>query len=103
MKALLGTVLSIAILGTSQMALANDCKSLTRDLYTAQGYQQRCGYQLKQTPILAQKIKEQSCAETLQGADKNQLLNQVNGQLNQVFANPNAKKDSCEQGKRQFN
>ena len=100
MKTLFSALIAVGVLASSQLALA-DCQSLAQDLYTAQGYQQRCGYQLKQTPQISAQFKEQKCASTLSDADKNKLLNKVNSQLNSSF---NASKNqSCEEGKQRFN
>lgn len=102
MKHLLGSVLAIAILGSSTYALADtSCTNVARDLYTAQGYQQRCAYQLKQTATLSAEFKQQKCDQSLSGADKNKLLNEVNNTLNQSFAASKSK--SCDTGKERFN
>lgn len=102
MKHVFASLLMMATFGTSGLALANDaCTNLARDLYTAQGYQQRCGYQLKQVPNLSAQFKQQGCDKSLSGAAKNKLLNEVNSTLNQSF---NASKnDSCDAGKKRFN
>ncbi|UOO90745.1 hypothetical protein LVJ82_07195 [Vitreoscilla massiliensis] len=102
MKHLLGSLLAVVALGSSSLALADAaCTNMARDLYSAQGYQQRCGYQLKQTPNLSAQFKAQKCDQTLSGADKNKVLNEVNNSLNQSF---NASKSkSCDEGKSRFN
>lgn len=99
MKALFSAILTVAMIGSSPMVMAN-CQNIARDLYTAQGYQQRCAYQLKQTPVLSEKLK-QECAQSLSGADKNKLLNEANQQLDQAFKG--SKKESCEAGQKKYN
>ena len=102
MKHLLGSLLAVAAFASSSFAYADaSCSNLARDLYSAQGYQQRCGYQLKQTPNLSTQFKAQKCDQSLSGADKNKMLNEVNNTLNQSF---NASKSkSCDEGKSRFN
>ena len=44
MKHLLGSLLAVVALGSSSLAFADAaCTNMARDLYSAQGYQQRCG------------------------------------------------------------
>lgn len=102
MKHLFGTLLAVAALGSSTLAFADAaCNDAARDLYSAQGYQQRCGYQLKKTPELSAQFKQQKCDQSLSGAEKNKLLNEVNNNLNQSFTA--SKNKSCDAGKERFN
>lgn len=102
MKKSLGGLLAVAVLASANLAYADaSCTAVARDLYSAQGYQQRCDYTLKQTADLSNQFKQQKCDQNLSGADKNKLLNEVNNSLSKSFAE--SKNKSCDEGKKRFN
>lgn len=101
MKMMFKAAAAAFVLIGSSAAYSASCTDLARDLYTAQGYQQRCSYQLKQAPQLSAQFKAAGCDKSLSGADKNKLLNEVGSSLDKQFAA--SQKKSCDAGKDRFN